>query len=156
MNKTQVVIDSLSNQPGKTKVNVFQQHGHVFGLGRGQPCPPLATGKLQEEVEANTCVGSFETHRVIVLWRVAIQWVDEIHFAPPVKPWNDESTVHTNRRWFPMASKWREMDFVHSQDVPQKSYPWSKLGAEGNIDQPPCGHDGCPQQPGAQAIVQES
>ena len=33
-------------------------------------------------------------------------WVDEIHFAPPKKPWNDDSPVSTSKQWFPMVSKW--------------------------------------------------
>ena len=31
------------------------------------------------------------------------------------KPWNDDSPVNTNEQWFPMVSKWCEMDFVHPQ-----------------------------------------
>ena len=37
-----------------------------------------------------------------------ILWIDEIHFAPPQTPWNDDSPVNTNKQWFPMHSKWSE------------------------------------------------
>ena len=29
----------------------------------------------------------------------AIVWMHDIHFAPPKKPWNDESPVNTNKQW---------------------------------------------------------
>ena len=45
-------------------------------------------------------------------------WMDEIRFAPPKKPWHDDSPVTTNQQWFPMVSKWCEMDFVHPQYHP--------------------------------------
>ena len=35
--------------------------------------------------------------------------------APPKKPWNDNSPLHTNKQWFPMLFRWCEMDFVHPQ-----------------------------------------
>ena len=35
--------------------------------------------------------------------------------APPNKLWSDDSPVKTNEQWFPMVSKWCEMDFVHPQ-----------------------------------------
>ena len=41
--------------------------------------------------------------------------MDEIHFAPPKKPWKNDPPVHTNEQWFPMISKRCEMDFVHPQ-----------------------------------------
>ena len=28
-----------------------------------------------------------------------ILWMDEMHFAPPKKPWNDDSPVNTNKRY---------------------------------------------------------
>ena len=33
--------------------------------------------------------------------------------APPKKPWNDGSPVHTNQQRFRMVSNWCKMDFVH-------------------------------------------
>ena len=38
--------------------------------------------------------------------------VDGRNPAPPKKPWNDDSLVNTNQQWFPMVSKWSDMDFV--------------------------------------------
>ena len=32
----------------------------------------------------------------------AILWMDEIYFAPPEKPWNDDSPVNTSKQW----AKW--------------------------------------------------
>ena len=43
--------------------------------------------------------------------------MDKIHFAPPDKPWNDDSQASINQPWFPMASKWCETDFVHPRYV---------------------------------------
>ena len=40
--------------------------------------------------------------------------MDEIHFAPPKKPWNDDSPANTNEQWFPMVLKVVQ-DFVHPQ-----------------------------------------
>ena len=31
-------------------------------------------------------------------------WMDEIHFAPPKRPWRDDSPVNTNKQWFPILS----------------------------------------------------
>ena len=39
-------------------------------------------------------------------------WMDEIHFAPLKKPWNEDLFVNTNKQWSPMVSKWREMDSI--------------------------------------------
>ena len=41
-----------------------------------------------------------------------ILWMDEIRFAPPQRPGKDDSPVNA-KEWFPMVSKWCEMDFVH-------------------------------------------
>ena len=41
--------------------------------------------------------------------------VDGRNPAPPEKPRNHDSLVNTNRQWFPIVSKWCEMDFVHPQ-----------------------------------------
>ena len=30
-------------------------------------------------------------------------WMDEIHFAPPEKPWNDDSPVNANEQWLPIV-----------------------------------------------------
>ena len=49
-----------------------------------------------------------------------VLWRDEIHFAPPKKPWHDDSPVNTNRPWIPMVSKWFEMDFVPPQYASKK------------------------------------
>ena len=58
--------------------------------------------------------------------------MDEIHFAPPKRPWNDNSPVHTNKQWFPIVSRWCEMDFVHPQlDRPE---------AQKRIRKAMCGH----------------
>ena len=31
--------------------------------------------------------------------------MDDIHFAPPKNPWNDDSPVDTNKEWLPVVSK---------------------------------------------------
>ena len=41
-------------------------------------------------------------------------WMDEIHFAPPKKPWNDDSPVNTNKQWFFHGFK-TVQNFVHPQ-----------------------------------------
>ena len=38
----------------------------------------------------------------------------EIHFAPPKKPWNDDSPVNTNKQWCTMVSKWCGISSIHS------------------------------------------
>ena len=43
-----------------------------------------------------------------------ILWMGEIHFAPPKKPWNDDSPVNTNKHWCPMISKWCRISSIHS------------------------------------------
>ena len=43
-----------------------------------------------------------------------VLWMDEIHSAPPKKPWNDDSPVNTNRQWFPMVSNWCRISSTHS------------------------------------------
>ena len=40
--------------------------------------------------------------------------MDEIHFAPPKKPWNVDSAVNTNHQWFVMAFKWFRISSSHS------------------------------------------
>ena len=43
----------------------------------------------------------------------------EIHVAPPKKPWNDMiHPVNTNKRWFPMVSKWCRISSIHRKN------PW--------------------------------
>ena len=42
----------------------------------------------------------------------SILWIDEIHFAPPKKPWNDESPVNTNKQWFPNGAGFRPSTWV--------------------------------------------
>ena len=42
-----------------------------------------------------------------------VLWMDEIHFAPAKKAWNDDSNVNTKKQWFqPWILRWCEMDFV--------------------------------------------
>ena len=50
-------------------------------------------------------------------------WMDEIHFAPPKKPWNDDSPVNTNKHWVPMFSKWCRGVSIHSMR------PWKSRSA---------------------------
>ena len=38
---------------------------------------------------------------LLASWCLVVLWMDEIHFAPPKKPWNDDSPVNTNKQWFP-------------------------------------------------------
>ena len=40
--------------------------------------------------------------------------VDGRNPAPPKNPWNDGSTVNTNKQWFPMVSKWCRILSIHS------------------------------------------
>ena len=40
--------------------------------------------------------------------------VDGRNFAPPKKPWNDDSPVNTNKQWLPMVSKWCRISSIHS------------------------------------------
>ena len=41
----------------------------------------------------------------------------KIHFAPPKKPWNDDSRVNTNAQWFSMVAKWCRISSIHSISV---------------------------------------
>ena len=50
-------------------------------------------------------------------------WMDEIHFAPPKKPWNDDSPVNTNKQWFPMVSKWCRILSMHSMNTGMNHLP---------------------------------
>ena len=44
------------------------------------------------------------------------RWMDEIHFAPPKKPWTDDSLVNTKQTRVPRGFKVVQ-DFVHPQYV---------------------------------------
>ena len=78
------------------------------------PTPPRS---LHFCVATGRCCGSLR--RMQQRWRhtvfALILWMDEIHVAPPKKPWNDHSPGNTHKQWLPMASMWCEMDFVHPQ-----------------------------------------
>ena len=36
----------------------------------------------------------------------------EIHFAPPKRPWSDDSPVNTGKQWLPMVSKWGRISSI--------------------------------------------
>ena len=55
-------------------------------------------------------------------------WMDEIHFAPPQKPWKDDSPVNTNKQWFPTVSKWCRISSIHSTMFLQTATCVLKLG----------------------------
>ena len=40
--------------------------------------------------------------------------VDGRNPAPPKKSWNDDSLVHTNKKLFPLVSKWCRISSIHS------------------------------------------
>ena len=58
-------------------------------------------------------------------------WMDEIHFAPPKKPWNDNSPVNTNNQWVPMFSKCRILS-IHRDPFRTKQMPaWLRVNTNG-------------------------
>ena len=46
------------------------------------------------------------------LW--PLLWMDEIHFAPPKKPWNEDSPVTTCKQRFLMVSRRCRISSIHS------------------------------------------
>ena len=72
--------------------------------------------KKNMAIRANTAkYGSLTETKTAIRGARSVLWMDAIHFAPPKKPWNDDSPVNTNKQWFSMVAKWCEMDFVHPQ-----------------------------------------
>ena len=66
------------------------------------PLSPIATDKKRRQ----TLFGAGQTAQMLRM--------DEIHFAPPKKPWNSDSPVNTNNGflWFQSGAKW--ISSIHS------------------------------------------
>ena len=50
----------------------------------------------------------------VILWML---WMDEIHFAPPKKPWKDDYPVNTHKQWFPRLRSWCRIWSIHSRSA---------------------------------------
>ena len=73
---------------------------------------------------------------------LVILWMDEIHFAPPKKPWNGDSPVNTKKQWFrPWFLRWRALDVATMQGTVCSMYGFqsSKAGAGHLEGHPPKG-----------------
>ena len=42
-----------------------------------------------------------------------ILWMEEIHFAPPKKPWSDDSPVNTKKKWLQSGAGFRPSEVGH-------------------------------------------
>ena len=59
-----------------------------------------------------------------------ILWVNEIHFAPPKKPWSDDSSVNTNKRYGFNHGFQVVQDIVHPQYQRLWFQTWFPSGAK--------------------------
>ena len=55
--------------------------------------------RVRKEVGRSQETGAGYREKSRTLQKAQMPWKDEIHFAPPTKPWNDESPVNTNKRY---------------------------------------------------------
>ena len=82
-------------------------------------CQSVWMDKLKQQLGVHSSqVVRTSTHGATVetpnLCHVHVPWMDEIHFAPPKKPWNDDFLVNTSQQWFPMVSKRCRISSTHS------------------------------------------
>ena len=73
-----------------------------------------------------------------------ILWMDEIHFGPPKKPWNDDSPANTSKQCFPVISKWCRISSIHSSTVLLDSFKKRYLKEQNKGTQMPPGSDRTP------------
>ena len=105
--------------------------------GRPSPAPgarpPKGSSLPVAEAACPSCTGIFKGSgfcRVICgtkhrrsLFSATLLLMDEIHFAPPKKPWHEESPVNTNKQWFPAVSKWCRSLSIHSMAPDKEMVP---------------------------------
>ena len=73
------------------------------------PVKPMNKNDPQPCGDTHTHCDAFPVH-----FNGLILWMDEIHFALPKKPWDDDSLVNTNKQWSPMVLIWRRTLSIHS------------------------------------------
>ena len=77
---------------------------------RYDPIPPrvLMSRMPVELLVVSSC------HQIALLVALCLT-VDGRNPAPPKNPWNDDSSVNTNKQWLPLLSKWCRISSIHSR-----------------------------------------